>query len=273
MADCLKLYFDVSAIFLAMPGQQSLTAGIRRVALGLPGVQIQSVEHRLFCFGHRGARGHEPENTLRSVRRALELGADGVEVDVYFVDGQLVVIHDDTLQRTTNGRGPLAEKTFAQLRALDAGAGERIPTLAEIFDAVNRRAIINVELKGPHTAAPVAALIARYVDDRGWSFEDFLVSSFEPARIQEARQCCPDIRIGALIEATPHDLGEFTETLGLWSLHPSKRCVTPRLVAEAHGMGLKVFVFTVNQPREIARMKILGVDGVFSDFPERVVAG
>jgi glycerophosphoryl diester phosphodiesterase len=236
-------------------------------------VQIQTVEHGLFCFGHRGARGHEPENTVRSVRRALELGADGVEVDVHFADGQLVVIHDDTLQRTTNGRGRVAEKTFAQLRALNAGAGERIPTLMEVFDAVHRRAVINVELKGPHTAAPVAALIAAHVNDRGWSFEDFLVSSFVPTRIQEARQCCPDIRIGALIEEAPRDLGKFAESSGIWSLHPSKRCVTARLVAEAHGLGLKVFVFTVNQPREIARMKVLGVDGVFSDFPERVVAG
>jgi len=110
---------------------------------------------RLFCFGHRGARGHEPENTLRSVRKALELGADGIEVDVYFVDGRLMVIHDDTLNRTTNGKGPVAGRTFAELRALDAGKGERIPTLAEVFDAVNHRAVINMELKGPGTAAPV----------------------------------------------------------------------------------------------------------------------
>jgi glycerophosphoryl diester phosphodiesterase len=226
---------------------------------------------KLFCFGHRGARGHEPENTVRSVRRALELGADGVEVDVYFVDGQLVVIHDDTLERTTNGRGRVAGKSFAYLRSLDAGSGERIPTLAEIFTVVNRRAVINVELKGPHTAAPVAALITEYVNRRGWSFGDFLVSSFDHARLREARQLCPDLRIGALIMKAPRGVAQFAETLGAWSLHPDKRCVTPKLVADAHGRGLKVFVFTINRPGEIARMKMLGVDGVFSDFPERVV--
>ncbi len=101
----------------------------------------------LFCFGHRGARGHEPENTLRSVRQALELGANGIEVDVHPADGRLVVIHDDTLNRTTNGAGLVAEKTFSYLRSLDAGQGERIPTLEEVFDVVNRRAVINVELK------------------------------------------------------------------------------------------------------------------------------
>src|SRR5712675_1536867 len=99
---------------------------------------------KLFCFGHRGARGHEPENTVRSLRKALKLGADGIEVDVYFVDGELVVIHDDTLERTTNGKGRVEKKTFAYLRSLDAGLGEHIPTLREIFRAVDRRAVINV---------------------------------------------------------------------------------------------------------------------------------
>ena len=227
---------------------------------------------RLFCFGHRGARGHEPENTVRSVHKALELGADGVEVDVYFTDGHLVVIHDDTLARTTNGHGRVMKKSFAYLRSLDAGLGENIPTLSEIFDAVNRRAVINVELKGPHTAAPVIALIVSHVNQRGWSYDDFLVSSFDHARIREAKQLCPDVRIGALISKAPRGLAKFAEALGAWSLNAGSRCVTPKLVADAHGRGLKVFVFTVNEPREIARMKKLGVDGVFSDFPERVVA-
>jgi glycerophosphoryl diester phosphodiesterase len=225
---------------------------------------------KLFCFGHRGAGGHEPENTVRSVRRALALGADGIEVDVHFADGQLVVIHDDTLERTTNGHGRVAKKTYAYLRSLDAGLGEKIPTLAEIFDAVSHRATINVELKGAHTAAPVTRLIAEYVNRRGWRFDEFLVSAFDHAQLQEAKQLCPEIRTGALIEKTPRDLAQFAEALGAWSLHAGKRCVTPKLVANAHRCGLKVFVFTVNQPREIARMKTLGVDGVFSDFPERV---
>jgi len=228
--------------------------------------------HKLFCFGHRGARGHEPENTVRSVRKALELGAEGIEVDVYFADGQLVVIHDDTLARTTNGRGRVMKKSFAHLRSLDAGSGERIPTLAEIFDAVDRRAVINVELKGPHTAAPVAALIVEYVKRHGWSFDDFLVSSFDHVRIREAKQDLPELRIGPLITKVPRGLAKFAETLGAWSLHADKRCVTSELVADAHGRGLKVFVYTINLPGEIARMKKLGVDGVFSDFPERVVA-
>ena len=224
----------------------------------------------LFCFGHRGARGHEPENTLRSVRKALELGADGIEVDVYLADGQLVVIHDDTLERTTNGVGRVAEKSFAYLRSLDAGHGEPIPTLAEVFDTVNRRAVINVELKGPGTAAPVAQLIGQYVQSGGWRHEDFLVSSFDLAQIQTIKRLQPGIRTGALIEKVPPGLAAFAEQLGAWSVHPRKRCVSPELVADAHRRGLKVFVFTINRPADIAFMQTLGVDGVFTDYPERV---
>lgn len=227
---------------------------------------------KLFCFGHRGAAGHEPENTLRSVRKALQLGAGGVEVDVYFVDGQLVVIHDRTLGRTTNGHGFVARQTFAQLRALDAGLGERIPTLAEVFDAVDHRAVINVELKGPRTAAPVVALIDEYVRERGWRPGEFVVSSFDHAQLRTARELSPEIRLGALVKKIPRDLTSLTGPLGAWSVNVSKERVTEKLVAAAHRQGLPVFVFTVNEPRDIARMKKLGVAGVFSDFPDRVVS-
>lgn len=226
--------------------------------------------NRLFCFGHRGAAGHEPENTLRSIRRALELGADGIEVDAYFVDGELVVIHDATLQRTTNGRGRVADHSFAQLRALDAGLGEQIPTLTEVFDTVAHRAVINVELKGPRTAAPVAMLVSDYVQHRGWRWEEFLVSSFDHEQLKTAKQLVPALRIGALINRVPRGLAAFAERLGAWSVNPHRLCVSPALVADAHQRGLKVFVFTVNEPKDLARMKAMGVDGVFSDFPERV---
>lgn len=226
---------------------------------------------RLFCFGHRGACGHEPENTLRSVRRALELGADGIEIDVYWVDGRLMVIHDNTLERTTNGTGPVAGKSFADLRLLDAGKGEQIPTLEEVFDLVNRRAVINVELKGPATAEPVIKAIERYVQKHGWRYEDFLVSSFDYAQIRAAKNLCREIRTGALIDKKPRDLAALAEQLDAWSLHPGKRQVTAELVADAHRRGLKVFVYTVNRPSEIVAMQKLGADGVFTDYPERVV--
>lgn len=227
--------------------------------------------HRLFCFGHRGAAGYEPENTLRSVRRALDLGADGIEVDVHFVDGELIVIHDDTLQRTTNGSGRIAGKSFSQLRALDAGLGERIPTLAEVFETVAHRALINVELKGPNTATPVAALIESHVRHRGWRWDEFILSSFDHVQIKLAKQIVPELPTAALIKKVPRGQAAFAEELGACAVNPGKRCVTPALIADAHRRGLKVFVYTINEPKEIALMSALGVDGVFSDFPDRIV--
>ena len=226
---------------------------------------------KFFCFGHRGAAGHEPENTLRSVRKALEFGANGIEVDVHLADGHLVVIHDDTLDRTTNGTGAVAEKSFDYLRSLDAGRGERIPTLEEVFETVNRQAIINIELKGPGTASPVIRLIDQYVQERGWRYEDFLVSAFDHKQIETAIRLRPQIRIGALIGKVPPGLAAFAEQMGAWSLHPGRRCVTPGLVVDAHRRGLKVLVFTIDTPAAIATMAALGVDGVFTNFPERVV--
>src|SRR4029453_18194831 len=100
------------------------------------------------CIGHRGACGHEPENTLRSIRRALELRVDGIEIDVRLAGGELVVLHDARVDRTTNGHGYVFRKSLRELRLLDAGKGERIPTLREVFETVDRHAFINVELKG-----------------------------------------------------------------------------------------------------------------------------
>ncbi len=222
----------------------------------------------LLCIGHRGARGHEPENTLRSIRRALELGADGVEIDVWFVDGELVVIHDAKLERTTNGRGYVSRKTFAELRALDAGSGERIPTLREVFEAVDRRAFINIELKGRRTAGPVVALIREFIDRLRWAPDRFLVSSFHRRELKQIVD--PSVRIGMLC-ARPTPLWHVSaRRLGAWSVHPAARHVTVRFVEDAKRRGFKVFVYTVNTAVEIARMRGLGVDGIFTDFPERV---
>jgi len=226
---------------------------------------------KLFCFGHRGACGHEPENTIRSVRKALELGVDGIEVDVHLADGQLMVIHDETLQRTTNGAGQVAEKTFDCLRSLDAGLGESIPTLADVFDTVNRRAVINVELKGPRTATPVLMLIDEYVREHGWCYDKFLLSSFDHEQIREAKRLQPQIRIAPLIDKVPRSQARFAQQMSAWSVNLSRRCVTGKFVEDAHARGLKVFAYTINEPKDITRMKSLRVDGVFSDFPERVV--
>ena len=230
---------------------------------------IASNGGKFLCIGHRGAAGHEPENTLRSIRRALELGAHGVEIDARFIDGELIVFHDDRLERTTNGRGSVSRKRFAQLRALDAGKGERIPTVREVLETVDRRAFINIELKGRRTAAPVLALIREFLDERGWSPEHFLVSSFHRRELRAIDD--PRIRIGLLLTKPTLLYHVSARRVRAWSVHPASRFTTEHFVAHAHRHGLKVIPYTSNEPADIARIRATGADGVFTDFPDKVV--
>ncbi len=225
---------------------------------------------QLICFAHRGASGHEPENTLLSVRKALSLGAQWIEIDVYAVQGELVVIHDERLERTTDGTGNVMRQSLEYLRSLDAGKGERIPLLREVFDLAGRRAGINVELKGPGTAAPVVSLIDEYIARYGWAYELVLVSSFKPRELKKVKAFQPGIRTGLIVEkVSPHYLCS-AQKLGAYSIHQRFEATTRRFVEDAHLGGLKVFVFTVNCTEEIERMRLLGVDGVFTDYPELV---
>jgi len=225
---------------------------------------------RFLCIGHRGAMGHAPENTLLSFKKALDMGAPCIEADVYLVDDHLVVFHDDRLERTTDGSGYLLDYDFEYLRSLDAGKGERIPTLPEVFETVDLKAGVNIELKGPGTARPVVELI---VDLRGHGWHDdlILVSSFNHRELETVRRLDPRIRLGALMVALPVDDAAFAMALGAWSVHLALEFIDRRFVDDAHGRGLKVFVFTVNHPDDIQKMAVLGVDGVFTNYPDRVL--
>ncbi len=227
----------------------------------------------MLCIGHRGARGHAPENTLASVRKAIELGADWIEVDVYWVDGELVVFHDDRLERTTNGQGLLRSQSFAYLRSLDAGDGEQIPTLAEVFEAAAGKVGINVELKGPGTAEPVVQFLQDWQGQNpGADLSRVLLSSFCHDELRLVQQLDAEVRLGALFVDLPVDAIAQAQALGAWSINPGKEAVTEAFVVAAHAAGLKVLVFTVNEVVDMERLRGLGVDGIFTDYPDRLVS-
>lgn len=226
--------------------------------------------NKLLCIGHRGAMGHAPENTLASIRKALELGAPCMEIDVYFVDGQLVVFHDHRLERTTNGFGYLVDQKFSELRALDAGNGEKIPTLQEVFEAIHYKAGLNIELKGPDTAGPVTEFISK-ARKSGWNDDLILISSFNHRELQRVRRMDPRIKLGAMMVGLPLDDAAFAASLDAYSVHISFEFIDRRFVNDAHDRRLRVFVFTVNHPEDIKKMEELGVDGIFTDYPDRVL--
>ena len=224
----------------------------------------------LLCIGHRGAMGHAPENTLLSIRKALELGAPCIELDVYNVDGHLVVFHDSRLERTTNGTGYLLDQQFPELRALDAGNGERIPTLKEAFETIHLKAGVNIELKGPDTAGPVAEFISG-MRETGWNDDLLLVSSFNHRELSMVRRLDPRIKLGAMMVGLPVSDAAFAESLDAYSVHLSLEFIDGRFIKDAHARGLRVFVFTVDFPEDIEKMRELGVDGIFTNYPERVL--
>ncbi|MGF1589974.1 MAG: glycerophosphodiester phosphodiesterase [Pleurocapsa sp.] len=225
----------------------------------------------MLCIGHRGAMGHEPENTLLSVRKALALGVDAIEIDVYNVENNLVVIHDRDLSRTTNGTGYIEEQSFAYLRSLDAGKGEQIPTLSEVIETVNRQAIVNIELKGSNTAGLVVELIQTYIR-QGWVYRDFVVSSFNHDELHRLKTICDQIKTGMLIYGLPWQYLATAKKLQADIVISSLDFVSLELINSVHQHSLLVWIYTVNQPNDIKRLKAWGVDAIFTNYPERVIS-
>jgi glycerophosphoryl diester phosphodiesterase len=218
------------------------------------------------CIGHRGACGYEPENTLASFERAIQMGCAWVELDVHYVDNELIVIHDSKLDRTTNGTGKIYGRTLAEIQSYDAGNGEHIPTLIEVLDLIDQRVGINVELKGRDTAEPVDRLLSHYCQ-AGWSKKNFQVSSFDH---NELAKCGGDWDRGVLFHEAKPDYFEITARLNAYSINLEKSLVSNVVVDQAHSEGLKVFVYTANDPTEIKELIDMKVDGIITNFPDRV---
>lgn len=217
----------------------------------------------MIVFGHRGAPGYprRAENTIASFKKALQYGANGLEFDVRrCADGRIVVIHDETIDRTTNGRGRVAGLTYDQLRHFDAGFGEPIPLLTDVLDAFGTECLLNIELKDAGIAKDVKELVLQRNLER-----QVIVSSFD---WQELAPAVPEIPI-ALLSSKLQNLISAARELGATAIHPQKDIATPAVIQAAREANLQINVWTVNDPAEASAFRSLGVDGIFSDFPER----
>jgi len=223
----------------------------------------------MLIFAHRGASGVEPENTLRAIKSALDANVDGIEIDIYEVDGVLLVIHDRWLHRTTSGTGQIFQHDYEHLRTLDAGKGEAIPTLDEVFSLVAGQCKINLELKGINNISLLYSYIDNAVNNKSLIIEDILISSFNHRLLYIINQQRPEFAIGALTACYPLDYAKFAEQLNAYSVHLDVDFISKHFVSDAHQRGLKVFVYTVDELEDIKAMKALGVDGIFSNFPTR----
>ncbi|UUT60950.1 glycerophosphodiester phosphodiesterase [Aeromonas hydrophila] len=220
-------------------------------------------------IAHRGASGLAPENTLKAIRLALALGTGAIEIDVQLADGELWVFHDRRLERCTDGSGVLTAQSRAYLASLDAGEGERIPTLWQVMEAIAGQAELHIELKGAQTADEVARLTRRAEAELGFAPTQWVVSSFHHPELARFAALRPDIRLGALTSTIPLTLAKFAAELGTWSLNCDVDFVDQSLVQDAHDRGLKVLVYTVDEPADQAMLAAIGVDGVFTNRPDR----
>jgi glycerophosphoryl diester phosphodiesterase len=225
-------------------------------------------------IAHRGASGTFPENTLSAFRAAIDAGADMCELDVQLTrDGAVVVIHDETVDRTTDGKGEVVALTLEEIQRLDAGAkfkggtikGERISTLDEVFAATSGKCGLNIELKGAGVEAQVAAIMqARN------AFADSIVSSFNWDYLKKIQMLHFNIRIALLAEEKPVDLMMNAVAMRAHAINPRWDMVTADLCKAAHERGLKVYTWTVDADARMRALAECGVDGIMTNYPERL---
>ena len=232
-----------------------------------------------WVIAHRGASGGAPENTLAAFQRAVELGAQFIETDLHLTrDARFVAIHDATLERTTNGHGSVHEASLAELRELDAGhwfdrqyMGERIPTLDEVLNFSRERDVVfYLELKYDTAWGMHHALVAALQNAQNTART--IVISFDPSTLAALRRLDPSIMTGVLIEDAKSDAVKTALDVGARQICPRASLVTPELLAEAHRADLHVATWTVNKADDMRNLIALGVDGIMTDFPDRLRA-
>ena len=215
-------------------------------------------------ISHRGASAYEPENTMRAIKQALGYAVDMVEIDVRETkDEQIVVIHDETLERTTNGRGYVHQMTYSELSKLDAGKGERIPTLQEVIDLVKGRVGLIVELKDPGTTDKVAEILSKnnFVDQT-------LVTSFIHSAVKTIKELNPQLKTGVIFRSAPVKPSQLALDANANALFPYYKDVTVRMIDDAHSNHLTVNIWTVDTREEIEHYVRMGVDGVVTNNPD-----
>jgi glycerophosphoryl diester phosphodiesterase len=235
------------------------------------------VNRACLVIAHRGASAYAPENTPAAFDLALEQGARDLELDVHLTaDAHLVIIHDDTVDRTSDGHGPVAAHTLAALRALDAGAwfdarfaGQRIPVLAEVLNRYKGRAHLHVELKARSPA--LARRTAEIVREHGMTGE-VTITSFQRERLEEMRACAPELPMGWLVRDVDDDTLARARALGVRQLCPRAALVTPALVARLHAEGFGVRAWGVSDEALMRRVADAGADGMTVNFPDRLLA-
>jgi len=228
----------------------------------------------MLTIGHRGARGHIAENTIESIKKALEFNVDGIEIDVFCcATGEVVVFHDENLNRLTGYKGLIEKTTLEELNKILVDGKYKIPTLEEVINLVGNKILLNIELKGKNTAIPTSLILKKSINTLKLLSETLIVSSKDWYELEVFKNQNTDIPIALLSDShivLEKDIFMMAKKLDAIALHPRLSTLSKKIVDKIHSNGLLVNSWTINSPRLIKKAIDYGVDGIISDYPDRV---
>lgn len=221
-------------------------------------------------IGHRGAKGYVAENTIASINKAIELGVDAVEIDVHKCkSGEVIVIHDETLNRTTNGKGKVKKRTFQEIQNLNA-EGEKIPSLEQVLTHCAGKCKVHIELKGKGTALKTASLVETFVKEGKYDYSELVVSSFVFSRLKKIQNKNPEILLGIIAYKKPRKALRKVIKNKFSSIYCHYSKLRKPIIRLAKLKGVHIYAWTINSSKDIKQIKTKGVDGIISDFPDRL---
>jgi glycerophosphoryl diester phosphodiesterase len=220
-------------------------------------------------IGHRGAAGYITENTIPSFEKALELHVDAIELDVHIcASGELVVFHDFTVDRLTNGSGEINKLSLQELKALQINNQYQIPTLEEVLQLIDKRCWINIELKGRNTATSTLELVKKFITEYNWTLDHFLISSFQREELETLRNLDSFISMAILTNASVEQAIDWATELQAKAIHPHFSLLTFENCLLTQEKGFQINTWTVNESATISHMKQFPINGIISDFPD-----
>ena len=227
----------------------------------------------IIVVGHRGAMGHALENTIESVKKAIQLNVDGIEIDVFkSKTGELVVYHDPFLSRLSNSNAFIEQISLDSIKKVELKGGLSIPTLKEVIDIIPEKIFLNIELKGSNTAFKTNKVIIEYLKELNLPPSKFIISSFRWDELIKFRDLNKDIPIAILVDSLYKidSAIKLANEINAIALNPNNKFITKKIVNKIQSNNIKVFPYTINSPKNIKRMKLMGVDAIITDYPERI---
>ena len=224
-------------------------------------------------IGHRGSKGYVAENTLESINHAILLGVDGIEIDIFkCLSGELVLSHENDLKRLTGKSGQLEKLTLNELKKILVVGKYEIPTLTDVLRRIRTPLFVNIELKGLNTAQATSKIIADISRSTSWSLEHFIVSSFNWDELELFRSIDKNTSVGVLVSKSMsiNEAIEFGKKINAQAIHPNFKLLNDKAVKKIKNNGFKIYTWTVNNEDDINFMKKLEVDGIISDYPDRI---